>query len=531
MLLLIPLISEILACLIAIRLQLPASAVPAPFRVLPYVQNPSQNEITIRWLTEESATGTLLITIDGEKCEFNSDPQQPSALAYNIFGEEPADRCKTIPFLHSVRVTGLQPGTNYPYVVRQPVANSSEGAIEVNGTFQTAPGPDQAIRFIVYSDSETEPESTTSPPVDWPALAESGRPDHVKRYLVNQTIGYQQNLKIIGERSPNFICIAGDLVESGGEQRDWDEFWRHVAGEFGSIASQRPIFPAIGNHENYGGPGAFGGYSAEAADFGVKKLLTYFDVPHNQASNPQHVGRYYRIDYGPMTLITLDSSDGLPHQTRSDTNHNLSGSNAPDFNPGSEQYQWLEAQLADAQHSSRFTFVQFHHTPYGSGPHSVPFGTEGFSGQSGIAMRVLRPLLMQYGVDVVFCGHDELLERSLVPGVESLPNGSERAHEIHFYDVGIGGDGMRGPSANTDNPFRKFLAHNDSVEVWDGQRLVSGGKHYGHVEVNVSPNDAGHWTVRIEPVHAFPLTEVDGQVTSWERRCYDDVVTITQPTN
>ena len=82
-----------------------------------------------------------------------------------------------------------------------------------------------------------------------------------------------------------------------------DGFWRHVAGEFGSIASQRPIFPAIGNHENYGGPGAFGGYSAEAADFGVKKLLTYFDLPHNQASNPQHVGRYYRIDYGPMTLI------------------------------------------------------------------------------------------------------------------------------------------------------------------------------------------------------------------------------------
>ncbi|MFO0426257.1 MAG: phosphoesterase, partial [Planctomyces sp.] len=153
---------------------------------------------------------------------------------------------------------------------------------------------------------------------------------------------------------------------------------------------------------------------------------------------------------------------------------------------------------------------------------------EGFSGQSGIAMRVLTPLFQRYGVDAVLCGHDEMQERSLVPGVETLPDGTEREHQIHFFDVGMGGDGLRGPSKNAENPFRKYLAHTDNPEVWDGKRLVSGGKHYGHLEVNVAPDDLGKWKVTIEPVHAFPLMDADGNVTGWERRVCNDVVEIPQ---
>ncbi len=105
-----------------------------------------------------------------------------------------------------------------------------------------------------------------------------------------------------------------------------------------------------------------------------------------------------------------------------------------------------------------------------------------------------------------------------------LPDGSQRPHEIHFYDVGIAGDGLRGPSVGFDNPHRKFLAHENAPELWDGKRLISGGKHYRHVEVNVFPDADGRWTARIEPVHAFPQMDAQGQVTGWERRLYDDVL-------
>ncbi|WP_397568184.1 metallophosphoesterase [Schlesneria sp. T3-172] len=488
------------------------------FRVRPYLQNPAKDAMTIRWLSEDETPGELMVeTPDGLK-RFVSQPTKADSLAYSPFAEEPGGPHPGLPWIHRIRVTGLKLGTRYSYQVTQ-------GADRRSGTFQTAPDRDHPVRFMVYSDPETEPESTSSPPVDWPVNSRSNRPTDILKYVTDQTTGYRQNIQIMAARNPDLILVTGDLVETGGEQRDWDEFWRHNAGDYGAIASNVPLIPAIGNHENFAGPG--GGYSAEGANFATDKFLTYFEAPSNQATNSKHTGRYYRIDYGPISIITLDSSDGLPHKSAADTNHNLEGSNAPDFNPGSEQYRWLEQQLAETQKTSRFTFVQFHHTMYGSGPHSIPFGNEKFSGQAGIPMRVLEPLFFRYGVDVVFSGHDEMLERSQTNGVETLTDGTSRPHTIHFYDVGIGGDGLRGPSVGFDNPHRKFLAHEDAPESWNGRQLISGGKHYGHLEVNVAPDSNGRWQVELSPVQIFPLLNPEGNVTGWERRVYDDVVRIT----
>jgi len=487
------------------------------FRGLPYVQNSAPDAITVRWLSEAGEPGVLTVqTAEGTRV-LRSLPELAEALAYNPFKAEPGGPHPGLPWIHSVRVTGLKPGTEYSYLVRQ-------GAQQHADHFRTAPDANQPVRFIALSDMETEPESTTSPPVDWPPSTGSNRPAGITRYVADQTTGYRENLKVIRSRHPDFLLFAGDLAEAGGQQRHWDEFWRHVAGEYGTLAGSVPIFPTLGNHENFAGPG--GGYSAEGANFAADKFLTYFEAPCNGAANPKHRGRYYRVDYGPITVVTLDSSNGLPHKTASDTNHFLEGSNAPDFNPGSEQYRWLETQLADAQKRSRFTFVQFHHTMYGSGPHGIPFGQPGFSGQAGIAMRVIQPLLFRYGVAAVISGHDEMLERSLVTGTETLPNGATRPHSIHFYDVGIAGDGLRGPSKGYGNPYRKFLAHENAPEVWEGKRLISGGKHYGHLEVNVGRNAQGRWQAELTPVHVFPLLDATGKVIGWERRVYTDVVTI-----
>ena len=491
------------------------------FRVLPYVQNPASDSITIKWISYDNQTGKVRISGDGGDREFESTPMLATSLAYHPSESNVTDRQRALPYVHSVRVSELVSGKVYQYAVTQ----SNE---VVSGSFGPLPADSESVRFIVFADSETEPESSTLDPVDWPKPVGSNRPADIKKYLADQTTGFRENLSVVESRKPNFLCISGDLVEAGGEQRDWDELWSHLAGERGKLASGIPIFPALGNHENYGGPGVFGGYSADAANAAVDKYLTYFDVPSNSAANLKHRGRYYRIDYGPITLITVDSSDGGPENTISDTNHNLTGSNAPDFNPGSEQYRWLEAELADAQTRSRFTFVQFHHTPYGSGPHSVPFGREGFSGQSGIAMRSIVPLLMRYGVDAVFSGHDEMLEKSQLEGKERINDSSEKPHSIVFYDVGIGGDGLRGPVPNFDNPSRVFLAHDDAMEVWNGKQLISGGKHYGHLEVNVFPNANGRWSANIDMVHAFPLTNEDGKVIGWERRLYPGSVSLEQ---
>jgi hypothetical protein len=493
----------------------PSRAEELPVR--PYVQNPTPDGMTLLWFAERPTAGTVRLKMPGgeRRSVAKSTTQLAEALQDNPWKPEfPQPRERAL-FRHRVRLSGLEPGTRYEYTVTQP------GYDPFQGEFQTAPEADQPIRFVVYSDSETEPESSTLPGVEWPASPGSNRPKTQVRYPANQTDGYRENLKVMAAAQPQFICVVGDLVENGGEQRDWDEFWQHNAGDYGQLASRVPLFPALGNHENYAGPG--GGHAIPAVNFAVSKYLTYFETPNNGARQREHVGRYYRVDYGPVTLICLDSSDGSPHQSPHDTNFNLQASHAPDFNPGSEQFEWLEAQLADAQRRSQFTFVQFHHSMVGSGMHSLPLDHPNFQGHPGSPLRVLLPTLLKYGVDAVFSGHDEMWERSEATGEETRPEGETAEHTLQLYDVGVGGDGLRGPMPGAENPFRKFLAHVNAPEVWQGRRLVSGGKHYGHLEVNVSPTADG-WEAVLTPVYVFPLMNDEGSVTGWERRTHDDVI-------
>lgn len=479
--------------------------------VKPYLQNPAPDAMTVIWFTETNTAGTLTVSLpDGGTQVTMSTPERRSELQYHP-GEAETNRANS-PWMHRVRVTGLETGKSYPYTVTQ-------GSETFAGQIRTVPSESSTVRFMVYADSETEPESTGAR-VSWTL---PGNPGSKRQYLVDQTTGYSENLKVIESRNPAFIGIAGDIVESGGEQRDWDEFWRHNAGSINDIASSTPILAAPGNHEVYGGPGPFGGYDDEGSIRAQGKFSTYWESPSNGTS--AHDDRYYRIDYGPITYISLDVTNGQPDRTGGDTNWMVGdGPGYPDFNPGSVQYRWLETQLAEAEKRSRFTFVQLHHVPYSTGPHGFPPGTgTGFDNQSGQPVRILTPLFAQYGVDAVFAGHDETYQHSVVDG-------------IHFFDLGMGGDGLRGPGSGLDssnpsiqtNPYQKFTAHLNAPEVWNGPQLVSGGKHYGHMEVNVSFDETtGTWKAQLDPVHVFPLMDPDGNVTGWERRIYDDTTILT----
>lgn len=499
----------------------------APFVVRPYLQNPAQDAMTLIWFSADEASGRVLYAAEsGEEVTVKSEPTLATALAYHpaeVALLEPEAR-QAAPYQHRVRLEDLEPDTRYTYTVRQ-------GGEEHRSSFRTAPSVDIPLRFIVYSDSETEPESSDEQ-VGW--TNPQGQDDE-RVYLVDQTVGYRENLRVMAQREPAFVVIAGDLVESGGEQRDWDEFWRHNAGELGTLASRVPLLPALGNHENYGGPGDFGGYSTPAAVAAVEKYRSYFEMPENGAPVPEHERRYYRTDYGPVTVITLDSSNGRLNGTAVDTNFSLAGDAeggmAPDFNPGSPQYAWLEAQLADARARSRFVFVQFHHVPYSVGPHGLEPGVgEGFDTQSGVPLRVLTPLFMEHRVDAVFSGHDEMFERSVLEQELESEDGETMTHTLHFYDVGVGGDGLRGPVEELDNPYQAWLAHRDAPEVYEGGLLTDGGKHYGHLEVEVTQDEAGRWQATLTPVYVFPITVRNDagelEVTRFERRVYDDVVTL-----
>jgi hypothetical protein len=526
---------------LVLNLTIGVIAADAQFRVLPYLQNPASDAITVIWLSEQDTPGTLTLFAGASTMsviEKISSPEAAAALAYPIWeaqkffdGSAPSP-----PFIHRIRLSGLLARRTYGYEVRQGTAVSG-------GFFTTAPEPGSGpVRLVFFADSETEPESTGKR-VEWldPTLpVPEADPDSVRRYLLDQTEGLANNLRIILDRDPDLIVIAGDLVESGGEQRDWDEFWRHLTDVDGiNLAGRVPLLAAPGNHEYYEGP-SLGKYDQPGSERAIERFRTYFAVPDNGSADPTARGRYYRIDYGPVTLIALDVTNGSPDGSAGDTNHMLlgrgdvGGGASPGFGPGTEQYTWLERQLAEAQVHSAFTFVFFHHVPYSVGPHGWPAGktsstdTGGVEdNQSGVPVRSLTPLFMRYGVDVLIAGHDEMWERSQIEGVEEFADGTERRHTFHVFDVGIAGDGLRGPTEGLENPYQRFLAHADAPEVWKDGILRSGGKHYGHLEVDVLETRNGGWQAVLKPVHVFPLLDSGGRLQAIERRLYDDVITLT----
>lgn len=512
-------------CLIALWcLQVP-SASGQSLRVEPYLLSPSAHSMRVNWFTTNAQSGVFKLVKEGSQdtVTYHSQPQFQSVLSYSALEEaeraEFPDMFENANYKHSLLLNNLEAESNYVYTLQQ-------GDTSVTAHFTTPPpsGKTSAIRFITFADSETDPEGRTTYR-KWATGNQdeksTGRPDEKPTYLVTETQGFRENLKFIQQRNPDFLLLSGDIVQGGGYQRAWDEFFFHMAGKFDNLLSSIPLVPAIGNWENFGARN--GGYDPASVALSRAKYQTYFDAPSN--NHPAYQNYYYRIDYGPVTIITLDSSNGLPDSTDQDTNININaatypGSDLPDINPGSLQWQWAEAELKDAYDQGQIIFVQFHHIPYSSGGHSLPLTAEGSSGQAGIPMRVYTPLFKKFGVVAVFCGHNESFEHSVIEG-------------IHFYDAGVAGDGLRYSLANVDerfvNPYGQWVAHLDSPELWKGKQLLDGGKHYGHLEVNIQPSENGQYQITIDPVYIFPMNDEEGMVTGFERRIYQDQVEFTWP--
>jgi 3',5'-cyclic AMP phosphodiesterase CpdA len=485
--------------------------------------------MSVVWFSEEATAGSLSYRLQNSEIEktLTSNPVLVETLDYTLWEDTTyfENGAPSIPYRHAIRIQDLEPSKVYEYKVIQ--GSSSFGSI-----FHTAPEGNCPIRFIVYGDSETEPESTGKF-VDWPDPTS----DSDRVYLVDQTTGYRNNLSLIQSRQPDLVFIAGDLVESGGEQRDWDEFWLHNtdADSTKSIAGSIPVMPALGNHDYYAGPYQ-GKYDQPFSERAVNKYLTYFEVPENHSPVVEEEGRYYAFDYGPASFIVLDVCNNDTNLSSFDTNillkgpRDSAGGYAPGFEMNSRQYEWMVNRLIEAQLNRLFTFVITHHAPYSVGPHGQPPGEEeGQDTHSGIPVRTLTPVFMQYGVDAVISGHDEMWERSEISGEEISPNGMGREHILHFYDVGIGGDGLRGPFDSLVNPHQKFLAHTHSPEIWEDTILVSGGKHYGHLEVDISELDSITWQAVLKPVYVLPVIDsLSDEYTDYDRRTYDDEVILLQ---
>ncbi len=528
------------------------------FSVTPYVQHPATNAMSVIWFAKggsgEAATLSWW-TSGGAVQRQTVTGSWAVALTNNVAsGSDSAVHGTQYKYRH--RITGLTAGTTYSYAVEL------VGGIAYTNAFRTAPDANGAVRFIYYNDSETQPGSTgafetwdvsdtviVSNTVSGATSQRTSRPDGVTKYYVDQTVGYASNIVRMVERKPDLYVIAGDLAAQGGKQQNWDEFWRHNAGEYNDPAGSVPILSAIGNHDIQDATPRPAGVPsqcehASGGEVALEKYLTYFEVEPNGVDFSDVDARdrsqmFHRVDYGPVTLIFLDTNNGDDSDVERDTNiylfrganqWGLPSARTPDFNPGSRQYTWLTNNLADAQRKSKFTFVVNHHCPYSVGYHNRTNVTESGEWLSGRAVRALTDTMLRYGVSGWLCGHDEIMEHSRITGVETRPDGSRRSTVLNVYDMGTAGDGLRGKKiTKEDNKYEVFRAQKDAPEIYDQNNiLVGGGKHYGHMEVNVREVWPEIWQATLEPVYIFVHKDANGKAVGFERRVYNDVVVLTK---
>ena len=516
------------------------------FRVTPYVQHPAPTAMTIMWLAQEGGDATLEYGEVGSAKKTTLTAAARADLSADVVGQrfgKAADKLEyclapelgydanpekkteklsrynawempyTVPYQYRARLTGLKPDTAYAYTVKL-----ADGPA-YSKTFRTPPSADPAtwkpFKFIYYSDSETEPRDND--PVqgltkDWTAPGT----ETSRTYYATQTEAYRQNVKAAVDFGADLIVMAGDLAQQGSRQCDWDEFWRHNAGPLNDPAGSRPILASPGNHD-------YTSY-ADGGECGMRKFLSYFEFePNGAAVDADQTERFHRVDYGPCAFIFLDANNGDDADMAKDTNawidRGPKGCHAPDFNPGSAQYKWLEAQLADAQKTRAFTFIVSHQCPFSVGYHGRansyhPSKDPNGEALSGRALRVLLPLMHKYGVDGWLAGHDEMMERSVTTDEKT-------GHSFSVWDMGIAGDGLRG-NLMSPNPNEAFRADTGAPEVYKDGVLVAGGKHYGHLQVTIDKDEQGRWRATFDPIYVFFSKQKDGTVSFGGVRHYDD---------
>lgn len=217
-------------------------------------------------------------------------------------------------------------------------------------------------------------------------------------------------------KDTDFWLWLGDNVYDDGTDKEYQE--RIFSTDYGydSILRFLPFYPIPGNHD-------------------------YNSV--NRFDNPNiHNGPYYRL----IDVPTEGEAGGIPSKTELYYSFDYSNIHFVALNSEVFQYtffdntpmiQWLKEDLQ--KNKKEWTIVYWHQTPYTDGSHKSDDGWELFM----TAMRErINPIVENFGVDLVLCGHTHVYERSYLISNHFGTSNSFRAdkHIVQgtsgYYDLG-----------------------------------------------------------------------------------------------
>jgi len=184
----------------------------------------------------------------------------------------------------------------------------------------------------------------------------------------NTMAGQMLHAVAVDPERQSVLVAVGDMVTDGDNEAIWDsEFFPAAYANIRQMLAELPFQSCMGNHE------------------GTGTLFTkYFPYPFAAA-------RYWSFDYGPAHFVVIDQYAG--------------------YAPGSAQYTWIQNDLATTTQPWRF--VVLHEPGWSAGGHANNMAVQQY----------LQPLFVQYGVSVVFGGHNHYYARAVVDGIQHLTIG------------------------------------------------------------------------------------------------------------
>jgi len=288
---------------------------------------------------------------------------------------------------HEILLDGLAPSTTVYYrVTMSDSANPADTLTLAESSFHTTRAAGEPFSFGVVGDNRPSPVS----PITQPAVLGT---------IIGQMAG--ENLDL--------VLHSGDIVESHLEDTPAlsEEKYNAFFSVTRLLTASTPMYTAVGNHEGIQFATNRSGYEDN------------FTLPVNNGASAATEGEeYYSFDNGDTHFIVLCTE--------------MPGDQALIIG---DQMTWLQQDLAAAA-GARWKVIILHR-PFFSGTHLDPWlNPNSLAGQANKA--ALLSLFQQYGVDVVFEGHDHFYLRHVDNGIQYIISGGGGAHLYSLPAFGPG---------------------------------------------------------------------------------------------
>ncbi|MEN9303460.1 MAG: hypothetical protein RL264_1889 [Bacteroidota bacterium] len=318
----------------------------------PYLQSPTDKSITIKWRTNSNTNSKVLFGTDSTNLD----------QVVNLSNSTKE---------HTVVINNLQASTVYYYVIGN---NTSNFVL-----------PGRQYRF------KTHPIPGTEVPTRIWVIGDFGKGNTEQVAVKNAYMNYDDSSKT------DVWIWLGDNVYNDGTDQEYQTKLFELNG-FSDVFNWLPFWPSPGNHD-------YNSVWEESVFLGIpysnislsSHKGPYYDLIHvptqaEAGGYPSQYELFYSFDYGDVHFLSLNSE-------LYDFTQTFSGIN--------QMKQWIQQDLN--QNTRAFTIAYFHQPPYSKGSHDSDAPEE-------LVMKAMRerviPLLEDYDIDLVICGHSHVFERS-----------------------------------------------------------------------------------------------------------------------